>query len=80
MSSSQLNIGLNIKKLRELKNLTQEYLAKELDVSQKTICNIEQAENDIKISTALKICKILGVSLTQLIQFNLDVILTEQNK
>ncbi len=33
-------VGQKIRKLRELRNYTQEYMATQLDLSQKSYCNI----------------------------------------
>jgi transcriptional regulator with XRE-family HTH domain len=70
LDPKNLNVGLNIKKIRELKNLTQQHMANEFEVTQKTWSNIEAAGNDIKISTLVRICQVLNISITKLIEFN----------
>ena len=42
-------MGLNIKKLRELRNLNQKAMADSLMISQKTYSNIENSHNNITI-------------------------------
>ncbi|MAZ37435.1 helix-turn-helix domain-containing protein [Salibacteraceae bacterium] len=42
-----MDIGLNIKKVRELKGYTQDYVAQQLAISQRQYSRIEQNESDI---------------------------------
>ncbi len=50
-----MNIGKNIQTLRELRNYTQQYMANQLEINQKTYSNIEHAGNRITIETIDKI-------------------------
>lgn len=68
------SIGKNIKIFRELNNLTQQYLADELDVSQKYISRLENGETSITVEQLLKLSEILQVHYEQLIYFNLQKI------
>lgn len=54
-----MNIGENIRKLSELKNYSQDYMANELDMVQKTYSNIETAGNKITVETILRVAKVL---------------------
>ena len=65
-------IGQNIKKFRELKNITREYIAEELGMTVGGYSKIERNETDIKFSKIKKIAEILEVEISQII--NLDVI------
>lgn len=65
-----MSIGNKIKSLRELKNLSQDYMAKQLEISQKAYSNIENDITDITVSRLENIAKILGVSLTQILNLN----------
>ena len=63
-TSSKTNnhhIGRKISRIRELKNIKQEFLASELGVSQQTVSRFEQAET-IEEEVLAKIAKVLGVS------------------
>ena len=54
-------IGQNIKRIRLLKNLTQEGLAEKLDKSINFISLIERGESGISIATIIDICNILDI-------------------
>lgn len=60
----------NIKKFRELKNLTREWMANELNLSLSGYSKIERGEVDITISKVYKISEILNVSVEQLLNFD----------
>ena len=62
---------MNLKKLRNEKNLTVPALSKLSEVPVRTIEDIEK-RGDCKVSTAVKLAKALGVSLDTLCDFYLD--------
>lgn len=63
-------VGDNIRKLRELRNFTQDYLAERTGVARETIGKIEKGESGVKLETVFKIAKVLEISITQLIDFD----------
>jgi transcriptional regulator with XRE-family HTH domain len=63
-------IGTNIKKIRELKNFTQEYMAEKLGITQPTYARVEKEDADLTITRLTQISTILEVSLDELIHFN----------
>jgi len=65
-----IKIGRNIKKLRELRNYTQEYMAEQMKMSQSGYSKIEQDETDTPISRLNQIAEILQVSLPDLLTFD----------
>jgi transcriptional regulator with XRE-family HTH domain len=65
-----MKLGENIKKLRELKNYTQQYLADELDISLSGYGKIERDQTEITMARLLEIAKILEIDLFSLIHFN----------
>jgi len=65
-----MNLGENIKKVRELKNFTQQYLADELGLSLSGYGKIERDQTELTLSRLIRICKILEVDLFILINFN----------
>ncbi|MCO5259484.1 MAG: helix-turn-helix transcriptional regulator [Crocinitomicaceae bacterium] len=75
-----MNIGENIKSIRELKGYSQEVMASNLDISQKTYSNIEKAGNDISYERIQKIADILEVSVTKILQLNTEHILNSNNQ
>lgn len=65
-----MKIGDRIKKLRELRNFTQEYMAIQLEMKQAGYSRIERNEVDIPFSRVEQIAKILNISLLDLIGFD----------
>ncbi len=55
--------GTNVKELRKQKGLTQEEMAKKLDIAQATYCQFETNAKSPNVYLAQEIAKILGVSL-----------------
>ena len=62
-----MNIGNNIKQIRELKNFTQEYVADRIEVSQSTYSRIEKGTTPIKIDTLQHIAEVLEVDISTLL-------------
>lgn len=54
-------LGAKIKRLRELKNYTQEFVASEIKVSQSTYSRIESDSVDITINKLERIASVLGL-------------------
>lgn len=67
-------LGENIRKLRELKGLSQQNLADEINLNQRTISRIENGNLSPKFDVIVQISKTLGVSLNQLLAFNEQLI------
>jgi transcriptional regulator with XRE-family HTH domain len=65
-----MNIGNNIKKIREIKNLTQEYIAAELGISRQTYMMIENGQSDVKFESLKKIATILEVNINDIISYD----------
>lgn len=65
--TENMNWTRNIKSLRERKNLTQEFVANELGISQNTYSNIESGAVKLTIERLIEISKVLGVSAEELI-------------
>ncbi len=79
MTTKELRVGENIKKVRELKGYTQEYMADRLGVSQRTYCSIEKENKKIDTERLQNIAEILEVSIFDLLNFN-DRIFFSNNK
>lgn len=61
-------IGVRIKAKRVECNLTQELLAEKVDISWRTISNIERGVSEPKLSTLYNICKALSLSLDDILE------------
>ncbi|MDR1653480.1 MAG: helix-turn-helix domain-containing protein [Prevotellaceae bacterium] len=64
------DIARNIKQIRELKNLTQDFMAQELSISQPAYVKIEQGLTVLKIDRLQQIAEILQVDLSALLNTN----------
>ena len=74
-----LKIGHKIKKLRELKNLTQEHMAKSIGVSQGAYSRLELGETEITYSKLEKISEELGMKPEEIIAFNESLVFNVMN-
>ena len=61
MSNLKVGLGKRIKKIRESKNFTQEYLAELVGIEQATLSNIERGKSYPSVDTLQKIADSLGV-------------------
>jgi transcriptional regulator with XRE-family HTH domain len=65
-----VNYGEKIRKLRELQNISPKNIASELDMSVSGYNKIERNEVDLTLSKLQKISKVLGVDLSQILNFD----------
>jgi len=63
-----MNVGENIKRYREAKNMTQEELARILGVTSSNISQIESGDRGLNVKKADKIAAALGVTLNDLMR------------
>ncbi|WP_342646740.1 helix-turn-helix transcriptional regulator [Mucilaginibacter sp. CSA2-8R] len=61
-------VAVNIRKIREFRNYTQEYLAIKLDISQNAYSKIELGYTKITLERLYQIAQILDVDLIELIK------------
>ena len=64
-----------LKQIRELKNLTREYVAYELNMSSSGYGKIERGDVDLTLSKLMKIAEIFGVSVEFIFNFNAEELL-----
>lgn len=67
------NVYLNIRKIRELKNLTREYVAEELKMSMSGYGKIERGEVDLTVTKLSEISKVLDVSVEFIFKFDVTI-------
>ena len=65
-----MKLGNKVKKLRELKNFTQEYMANHLEMTTSGYGKIERDESDVSYQKLEKIATLLGVKVEDIINFN----------
>jgi transcriptional regulator with XRE-family HTH domain len=66
--------GTNIRKIRELKNIGQQYMAEKLGISQSSYSDIENNRTKITSDKLDKIAQILSVSIDDIKNFSESVI------
>jgi len=66
-------VYLNIRKIRELKNLTREHVAEELKMSMSGYGKIERGEVDLTVSKLIEIAKVLDVSIEFIFRFDVSI-------
>lgn len=65
-----MKVGENIRKIRDLKGFSQDYLANKLGVSQTAIHNIEGNITKVTVEKLKKIADILEVTPEQILEFS----------
>lgn len=73
------NIGDNIKKFRELKNITRDKIAADLNMSLSNYSKIERGEIDLTISRVQEIANLLEVDVSQILNFDATHIFNTSN-
>jgi transcriptional regulator with XRE-family HTH domain len=61
------NLGLNIRKTRESRGFSQEYVAHRLGINQSTYRKIERDASNISVDRLCKIAEVLDTNLTTLL-------------
>lgn len=65
-----MEIGTKIKKVRELKNLTQGYMSEKLGVSQSTYSRYESIDSDLSLSQLNEIANIFEMRAEDILAFD----------
>ena len=73
-------VAANIRKIREYRNYTQDYLAAKLEISQNAYSKIELGYSNITLSRLVNIAEILEVDLIGLINTDSDEIMQPKTK
>jgi transcriptional regulator with XRE-family HTH domain len=74
-----LHIGQKIKKLRELKNLTQIHMAEQLGVTQSAYSKMELGESEVTYTRLERISDVLGMKPEEVIAFNDQMVFNISN-
>jgi len=70
----------NIKTIREMKNLTRDYVAAELDMTASGYGKIERGEIDITISKIYRLASIFEITVSDLLFFNVANVFNNSKK
>ena len=74
------NVGYKIRKLRELRNYTQEYMALNLNVTQTAYCKMEKEESRLSIERLKKIADVLDIEPLQLLTFDEKLFIPQKRR
>jgi transcriptional regulator with XRE-family HTH domain len=70
ISFEELKLHTKIKQIRELKNLTREFVAAELNIDTRTYSYIESGKSSITVKRLYELCNIFNCSLEEFLKFN----------
>lgn len=73
-------IGNRLRKLRELRNYTQEYVAKALNMTATGYGKIERDESEVSFQKLRKIAEILDIQLEDILNFNENMVFNVKNR
>lgn len=75
-----MDIGENIRKIRDLKGVSQEVLSHEIGISQKQLSRIETNQVSPTLALLEKICESLEIKLSELLNFNENLVFNNYNQ
>ena len=74
------NLGLNIRKIREQRGFSQEYVAHKLGINQSTYGKLERDASNMPVERLYKISEVLETDLTKLLEIcNKNIINNQSN-
>ena len=68
MQNESTKLGLNLKKIRNKKGISQGDIARDLEVSRGFISTIENGKTNPTLATIAKLAKVLRVSVSELLK------------
>lgn len=74
-----MEIGTKVKKLRELRNFTQEFMAASLEMTPSGYGKIERNESEVSFQKLEKIAEVLGIKVEDIVSFNESLVFNQMN-
>jgi transcriptional regulator with XRE-family HTH domain len=74
LKHTEMIVGQKIKKIRELKNLTQDYVSEKLGISQSGYSKLENGEVDIPIERLRQISELMGLKPEDILSFDENMV------
>lgn len=71
---TDIELGENIRKIRELRGVSQQFIADALSISQKNISRIETGQSSPTFNTLVRISSILEVDLKVILDFDVKFV------
>ncbi len=75
ISYEDLNIHYKIKKIREMKNFTREFVAGKLEIEPRTYSYIEEGKGNLTLKRMIQICNVFNCTIQELLDFNVNKVL-----
>ncbi len=75
----KMEIGTKVKKLRELRNFTQEFMAASLEMTPSGYGKIERNESEVSFQKLEKIAEVLGIKVEDIVNFNEKMVFNIMN-
>ena len=72
-------IGKNIRKFRELKGYSQEYMANEMELTQASYAKLESNSTKISVERLFTIAKLLETDVADILELNKQTIFNQNN-
>lgn len=63
-----MSVGRNIRRIRESRSMTQEYLAEEAGISQAMLCQIEKGIKNPSLQVSAEMAKLLGCRIEDFLE------------
>jgi transcriptional regulator with XRE-family HTH domain len=79
MNLRSMHIGQKIRKLRELKNLTQSHMAQRLGLTQSAYSKLELGESEVPYSRLERIADVMGLKPEDIVSFNDQMVFNIMN-
>jgi transcriptional regulator with XRE-family HTH domain len=76
---TDIELGDNIRKIRELKGFSQQFLGDELNISQKQVSRIETGKTSASFFIINRVCQVLEVDLKALLNFDDQYVFNNNN-
>lgn len=68
-----INYHDKIRRVREFRGYTQEYMAQQLDITQRSYSSVENGKTQLTVERLMEICKILDVSVMEILELESSV-------
>ena len=80
IKNQYLNVSSKIKKIREIKGFSQDFVATKLEITQNTYSKIERGETAITVEKLAAICEVLEIDFNTLFNFDENLIFNNCNQ
>lgn len=80
IKNSMIEIGKNIRNIRDVRGISQQYLSEKIGISQKQLSRIENEKISPTLALLERICETLEVRLSDILHFNEHLVFNNYNQ